>query len=222
VPSITGNLLRAAPEPIRRAKKAQGARLNGPLRVKSREKYDLVLDAAAHLLETRQFEDINVADISAESGVNRTTIYNFFDSIHDIFAALTKRYVRHSDAVMAGLIPQDLPGNIFVRIDAMIDIVTTKLNTWPVGSRCMYSGSRYDAYIVDDEFETICATFYRKFLTDCTPAVPLKDYDPFRTLSFIHASFYAQSIKTEGSITPRCIEQIKLTTRGYLQTVILS
>lgn len=198
------------------------ARSKGPVRHNSRDKYDRILDAAVQLLADHGFDEINIGDIARCAHVNRTTVYNFFQSADDIFAEVTRRYVQTFRVDMLAKIPADLPGNLFERMDRIIDIVVAGLNEQTILARCLFSGSRYDAYIVEERFEEICAEFYRALTSDCTPVLPQKDYDPFRTIAFVHSSFFSESIRRSGHVTDRAAFHLKLANRGYLQAVILS
>lgn len=198
------------------------ARSKGPVRRNSRDKYDRILDAAIQLLADHGFDDINIGDIARSAHVNRTTVYNFFQSADDIFAEVTRRYVQSFRLDMLAKIPTDLPNNLFERIDRIIDLVVIGLNDQRIMARCFFSGSRYDAYIVEERFEEICAEFYRSLTADCTPVLPEKDYDPFRTMAFVHSSFFAESIRRSGFVSDTTAFHLKLASRGYLQAVILS
>ena len=63
---------------------------------------DEIINACAKLYETRSFKEITIKDIGTETTLNRTSLYNYFQTKEEIFLALFKReYDLWSDEVEA-------------------------------------------------------------------------------------------------------------------------
>lgn len=52
-----------------------------------------ILDAAEKLLRRRSFHNLTVADVMAETGLARSSFYQYFADLHQLLAKLTERYI---------------------------------------------------------------------------------------------------------------------------------
>ena len=55
------------------------------------EKREEIIDACAQLYETMSFKDITLKEIANATSLNRTSIYNYFDTKEEIFLAYMQK-----------------------------------------------------------------------------------------------------------------------------------
>lgn len=93
-------------------------KVHDQVRAARREAYRLaILEAARSLFEAQGFRAITMADIAKAAGVAKGTLYNYFDSKEEVFAALAERgrteFLTELDAMMGDKIGWD-------RLDAAV------------------------------------------------------------------------------------------------------
>ncbi len=64
-----------------------------PAQERARRTFDLLLDAAARILDADGLEAFNTNAVAREAGVTAPTLYRYFPNKHAILAALADRYV---------------------------------------------------------------------------------------------------------------------------------
>lgn len=68
-----------------------------PLQKRSRERFELLLNATDHLLATRPLDEIGLYDIAERAAMPAASVYHFFPSREAAFAALAERYLEQLD-----------------------------------------------------------------------------------------------------------------------------
>src|SRR5262245_61435470 len=59
-----------------------------------------IVDAARRLFASRGFEDVTMAEVAAEAGVARATVFNQFGSKHALVEAITEEVIAYYDAML--------------------------------------------------------------------------------------------------------------------------
>ncbi|WP_027141308.1 MULTISPECIES: TetR/AcrR family transcriptional regulator [Pseudofrankia] len=90
-------------------------------RADARRNVEAILDAATRSL--RRDPDVSIADIAAEAGVGRITLYGHFKTRADLVEAVLARTIGHANAVFDGL---DLSGD---PVGALATLVTSSWRT---------------------------------------------------------------------------------------------
>ena len=83
-------------------------------------KRSVIIEAAAHVFATRGYTGTLIADIAAEAGIGKGTIYEYFNSKEDLFFAVFEWFVRATEADVKVSI-QALGGSASERLEALSD-----------------------------------------------------------------------------------------------------
>lgn len=85
-----------------------------------KDKRSVIIEAAAHVFATRGYTGTLIADIAAEAGIGKGTIYEYFNSKEDLFFAVFEWFVRTTEAD-AKVSIQALGGSATERLEALSD-----------------------------------------------------------------------------------------------------
>jgi AcrR family transcriptional regulator len=78
---------------------------------RARRSYQALLDAAAELFGTRDYDAVGTPEIADAAGVSVGTFYRYFDDKHEVYVEIVRRAMREAyDATLAGLTPQRFAG----------------------------------------------------------------------------------------------------------------
>ncbi len=88
---------------------------------------EAVLDALTALFWRQGFEATSVADITAEAGLNTSSLYNTFGSKQDLFDRILDRYVAARMDVLAGIIAE--AGDGVAALHGFLDMVRMETET---------------------------------------------------------------------------------------------
>ena len=104
-----------------------------------------ILDAAAKLFDERGIDRTTMAELTAASGVQPSTLYQYFSSKDDIVWALLDAHIHHTgDLAQAAL--RDQP-NALARITALFEVLAVELESNSAGVRFL---AQFDALYARD------------------------------------------------------------------------
>jgi TetR/AcrR family transcriptional repressor of nem operon len=110
---------------------------------------DAVLDAAMRLFWARGFERTSLDDLEARTGLSRSSLYNTFDSKHELFLGALGRYLRMLDDYL--LAPLESGNEGLVDIDRFFSRLGTQLDDPTFIAGCLLTNSLAEFGGQDDE-----------------------------------------------------------------------
>lgn len=104
----------------------------------AQKKKDCILDACQQLYEKSSYKDVTMKDIAAATcSCSRPTIYNYFETIEEIFLGLlTREYTRWTEDLGEILKEEDLPGDELAR--ALAKTLTKRITMLRIQSTNLY------------------------------------------------------------------------------------
>jgi AcrR family transcriptional regulator len=111
------------------------------LKPRQREKRDRLIDSALHLLDTFDYEEVQISDVAKHAHVSRATLYSYFSSKERLFSAALLRWADtlptniRNRPLRAGAPPERLKEAMHRAVRAfevkpqMARLVTTLLNS---------------------------------------------------------------------------------------------
>ena len=91
-----------------------------PPNIQKQEKWNLILDAAARVFAKRGYNRTLMADIAAQAGIGKGTIYEYFSSKDDLFFAVFEWLTKQSGA-KANISISALGGSVSDRLKSLSD-----------------------------------------------------------------------------------------------------
>jgi AcrR family transcriptional regulator len=190
-------------------------RKSGAIRRDSRAKCEQILAAASRLLSQFSPDEVTVSQVAKEAGVNRSTIYNFFENATSIYQEISRRYVLYAFNELTRRIAERKPDDLSSLLELLVICSTDFYNSDAVARKTLFSGGMFSLLELDADFDILCARFYRRLYKDDWGIEALSDSDPFRILSVIQHSLLSRSVQKNGLITPVVCEQTILAAHGY-------
>ncbi len=182
---------------------SNAVRARKPSQERSRTRFQALLDATAKLLETRDFTDVGLYDISQLAGVPAASVYHFFPTKEAAFVALAQRYFEAQGKILRE--PTEEQG-----VNGWGEHLRTRYlravhfyNENPAFSRIMFSGTvSADVRRIDLEFVSVSehSPHYwlaRYYVMPYLPDAELR----FATLVGIYDGVWAASYARYGKIT---------------------
>lgn len=101
---------------------AEDTRVRVPQQARSKQRFDKILNAMAHLLEETDYVSINVALIAERAETSVGSLYQFFSNKDAVLHALTERYVEDfSESIPMMLTPEITALSSDDQMDRIID-----------------------------------------------------------------------------------------------------
>jgi AcrR family transcriptional regulator len=135
----------------------------------------LILEAAQTLFDLRGIERVTMADITAATGLMRSTIYQYFSSKDEIIWALVQQVLEHTNAILQQTL-QGVDGTALATITAILGHLRDELVAHPEKVRFM---AQFDALyardwsaeqlLADDSMRLCCHCFFLRSNQDAIP-----------------------------------------------------
>lgn len=189
-------------------------------RASSRAKYHAIVEAASRLLGCCRAEDITISELAREAHVNRTTIYNIFPDIHDVFTIVARQQLLDAADFTIKLLSRGSHSSVFDLIDAVVDIAELYFNERPVARRTLFSTGILSIQHLDASYDILCAQVFWRFAQVDWSIEPFTEQDPFRVVAIILTNMLAIDIVRNDTITPLVSQQAKVAARAYMAEFI--
>lgn len=138
-----------------------------PQQQRSRQKYELVLDAASNLVEADGHEALTAATVISTAGVATGTFYAYFDDVEAVIDALVDRHLERFVEVVQHAFESNPPDSIGDASDALIDAFADYHRLEPSFRILWYGGGLRAHHVTADEtsdqrLTLLCAELGRK------------------------------------------------------------
>lgn len=186
------------------------------------ERFEAILDAAHHLLESGSMTDISHYDLAAEVGCAPATIYHLFPSMNAVYYALSGRYAQ----AWVEILERDEPAESF---DSWQDVVRRKFNecrdyynaTPPALQIFLGLGTTREIRMMDRQLnQDLGAAMWRAVRVHFL--LPQADYfnEKFALAIEMSDALWALSYAQHGRITDEMAEETFIAIFSYLENFI--
>ncbi|HYW04635.1 MAG TPA: TetR/AcrR family transcriptional regulator [Gammaproteobacteria bacterium] len=197
------------------------SRARTPAQARSRERVELILDAAAALVERMPIEQITMARIAARAGVSRSSIYQFFPSVFAIYNDLGRRFLDELlQALREDRGAREAP--TWREVNAcLIRRAVEFYNDRPVARALLLgSGSAQELRVIDKDYDRRFAEAAREILGEKWRVSPIAGHDPLQVAVVLNTSVFSIGVFEEGCISDFYREQAYRASTGYLESFV--
>ncbi len=108
-----------------------------PQQVRSRKRYDAILDAAAQVFAERGFEEATTQEIAERAHTSIGSLYRFFANKPALFRAMVERYAARAEELLERMLANASSQSIPELIDTIVD-ASVALDTQETGWRALW------------------------------------------------------------------------------------
>lgn len=194
-----------------------------PRQQRSRERYDLLLDAADALVKEAGIGGVGIYEIARRANVPPASAYHFFPSVEAVLTELAGRYIARLREVAMAPAPPDVVAAgwqqlLMLRVDRVIDFY----NSNPVARRLFLAGDiatsirKMDIEDSNQAAERVHDYLRRHYILPEIPDRFLK----FSTLIGLQEGIWRIAVAQHGTITPEFVTEAKRAVLRYAETFL--